>query len=62
MEKRQPILAQAYGPDNKLIKEFEIGSVMKVNGQWELKNMEMRNSRTDSATVLEFSYEQRASE
>src|SRR5207244_6557148 len=62
VEKRQPILAQAYGPDNKLIKEFEIGSVMKVNGQWELKNMEMRNSRTDSATVLEFSYEQRASE
>jgi len=62
VEKRQPILAQAYGPNNKLIKEFEIGSVMKVNGQWELKNMEMRTSRTDSQTVLEFTYEQKATE
>ncbi len=61
-EKRQPILAEAYGPDNKLIKEFEIGSVTKVNGQWELKNMEMRNTRADSQTVLEFKYDQKAAE
>src|SRR5947207_4539217 len=61
-EKRQPILAEAYGPDNKLMKAFEIGSVTKVNGRWELKNMEMRNARTDSLTVLEFKYEQKTSE
>ncbi len=60
VEKRQPILAEAYGPDNKLIKEFEIGSVTKVNGQWELKNLEMRNAKTDSRTILEFKYEQKA--
>ncbi len=58
-EKRQPILAEAYGPDNKLIKEYEIGTVAKVNGQWELKDMEMRNAKTDSQTILEFNYEQR---
>jgi outer membrane lipoprotein-sorting protein len=56
-ETRQPILAEAYGPDNKLLKEFEVGSLTKVQGQWELKNMEMRNARTDSQTVLEFKYE-----
>ncbi len=61
-EKRQPILAEAYGPDNKLMKEFEIGSVTKVNGQWELKNMEMRDAKTDSLTILEFKYEQKTSE
>ena len=59
-EKRQPILAEAYGPDNRLIKEFEIGSVTKVNGQWELKNLEMRNVKTDSQTILEFRYDQKA--
>jgi len=61
-EKKQPILAEAYGPDNKLVKEFEIGSVTKVNGKWELKNMEMRNARTDSQTILEFKYERNAPE
>ena len=61
-EKMQPILAEAYAPDNTLIKEFEIGSVTKVNGHWELKNMEMRNAKTDTQTVLEFKYEQKASE
>jgi hypothetical protein len=55
----KPILAEAYGPDDKLLKEFEVGSVTKVDGQWELKNMEMRNARTDSQTVLEFKYEAR---
>jgi hypothetical protein len=53
----KPILAEAFGPDNKLLKEFEVGSVTKVDGQWELKNMEMRNTRTDSQTILEFKYE-----
>ena len=61
-EKGQPILAEAYGPDNTLIKEFEIGSVTKVKGHWELKNMEMRTAKTDSQTVFEFRYEEKASE
>lgn len=57
-ETGKPILAEAYGPDGKLLKEFEIGGVTKVNGVYELKNMEMRNVLTDSRTVLEFRYAQ----
>jgi len=54
------ILAEAYGPDNKLLKEFEVGGLTKVSGHWELKDMEMRTVKTDSKTVLEFEYEQKA--
>ena len=54
------ILAEAYGPDNQLLKEFEVGGLTKVSGHWELKDMEMRTAKTDSKTVLEFKYEQKA--
>jgi hypothetical protein len=57
-ETGKPILAQAYGADGQPFKEFEVGGVTKVDGVWELKNLEMRNLRTDSRTVLEFSYRQ----
>jgi hypothetical protein len=58
-ETGKPIIAEAYGPGGKLLKEFEIGGVTKVNGAWELKNLEMRNVVEDTMTVLEFRYEQR---
>ena len=54
------ILAEAYGADNQLLKEFEVGGLTKVSGRWELKDMEMRTAKTDSKTVLEFKYEQKA--
>jgi hypothetical protein len=54
------ILAEAYGPDNKLIKEFEVGGLTKVGGRWELKDMEMRTVNADSKSVFEFQYEQKA--
>jgi hypothetical protein len=53
------ILAEAYGSDNQLLKEFEVGGLTKVSGRWELKDMEMRTAKTDSKTVLEFKYEQK---
>ena len=53
------ILAEAYGPDNQLMKEFEVGGLTKVSGRWELKDMEMRTAKADSKTVLEFNYEQK---
>ena len=40
-----------------LWKEFEVGGVTKVNGRWELKNLEMRDLRRDSRTILEFVYQ-----
>lgn len=58
-ETRKPILAEAYDASGRLVKEFEIGGLTKVNGRWELKDMEMRNPITDSQTVLEFRYEAR---
>lgn len=58
-ETGKPILAEAYGAEGKLMKEFEIGGVTRVNGVWQLKNLEMRNVVEDSVTVLEFQYEQK---
>ncbi len=58
-ETRKPIIAEAYAPDGSLLKEFEVGGVTKVNGVWELKNLEMRNVQKDSLTLLEFQYESR---
>jgi len=50
------IIAEAYDGAGKIWKEFEVGGVTKVNGRWELKDMEMRDVRKDSRTILEFSY------
>jgi len=58
-ENHAVILAEAYGPDGKLIKEFEVGGVTKVNGRYEPRDVEMRDARTDSKTVLEFQYDQK---
>jgi hypothetical protein len=48
------ILAEAYGPDNRKLKEFSLGPFTKVNGHWELKWMEIVNVRANSRTRLEF--------
>jgi hypothetical protein len=48
------IRAEAFDQDNKLLKEFSVGSFKKVKGKWELQDMEIRNERTDSRTRLEF--------
>jgi len=46
--------AEAYDAAGKLLKEFEPKSFKKVNGQWELQEMEIRNVQTGSRTRLEF--------
>ena len=48
------ILAEAYGPDNRKLKEFSLGPFTKVKGHWELKWMEIVNVRANSRTRLEF--------
>jgi hypothetical protein len=53
------IIAEAYGPDNRPAKEFEIGGFTKVDDRWELKKLEMRDLRSDTRTILEFHYEAR---
>ena len=49
--------AEAYDRDNRLLKEFSIGSFKKVEGRWQLKSMEIRNEKTDARTRLEFDLE-----
>ena len=51
------ILAEAYGADNRKLKEFSLGPFTKVRGQWELKWMEIVNVRANSRTRLEFDLE-----
>jgi hypothetical protein len=46
--------AEAYDFKDKLLKEFDPKSFKKVNGQWELQEMEIRNDQTGSRTRLEF--------
>ncbi len=46
--------AEAYDLKNQLLKEFNVGSFRKVEGQWELQDMEIRNAQTKSRTKLEF--------
>ena len=48
------VQAEAYDAKGELLKEFYPKSFKKVNGQWELQEMEIRNDRTGSRTRLEF--------
>ncbi len=51
--------AQAFDAQGKLLKVFEPKSFKKVNGQWELQEMEIRNVQTGSRTRLEFDLNKR---
>ena len=51
------VQAEAYDFKNKLLKEFAPKSFKKVNGHWELQEMEIRNVQTGSRTRLEFDLE-----
>jgi hypothetical protein len=46
--------AEAYDANDRLLKVFDPKSVAKVNGQWELQDMEIRNVQTGSRTRIEF--------
>jgi hypothetical protein len=46
--------AQAFDQQGRQLKVFEPKSFEKVNGQWELQEMEIRNVQTDSSTRIEF--------
>jgi hypothetical protein len=53
------VQAEAYDAKGNLLKEFYPKSFKKVNGQWELQEMEIRNDQTGSRTRLEFNLKQR---
>ncbi len=50
-----PIIhADAYEQDGRLLKQFDPKELKKVNGQWQLEEMEMRNRKTGSHTWIIF--------
>ena len=48
------VQAYAYDAQGKLLKEFYPKDFEKVNGQWQVQEMEMINDQTKSRTRLEF--------
>lgn len=48
------IYAEAYDANNKRLKVFDPKKVKKVNGQWELEDIEIQNVQTHSRTWIRF--------
>jgi hypothetical protein len=53
------IYAEAYDSQDKLLKEFVPKGIKKVNGEWQLEEMEMINRQTGSRTRIEFDFDQK---
>jgi hypothetical protein len=51
--------ADAYDARGKLLKVFEPKSFEKVNGRWEVKELEIRNEQADTRTTLRFELEKK---
>ena len=51
------VQAEAFDAKGKRLKEFAPKEFKKVNGQWQLQEMEIRNVQTGSRTRLEFKLE-----
>jgi hypothetical protein len=48
------ISAEAYDPRNKLLKEFTVKGLQKVQNKWQLKDIRIRNAQTKAVTELEY--------
>ena len=48
------IYAEAYDTNEKLLKIFDPKKAKKVNGQWELEDIEIQNAQTHSHTRIRF--------
>ncbi|MBM3877177.1 MAG: outer membrane lipoprotein-sorting protein [Verrucomicrobia bacterium] len=51
--------ADAFDHAGKLLKVFEPKSFEKVNGRWEVKELEIRNEQADTRTTLRFALERK---
>jgi hypothetical protein len=54
LEHKGLLLAEAYDAKGRLVKRFSIGSLKKVDGVWQLRDMEMIDEVRGSETRLEF--------
>lgn len=52
------VQAEAYDAHGKLLKEFDVREFSKVNGEWRVTEVEMRNVQTRTSTLLVFNYRQ----
>ncbi|HTY87724.1 MAG TPA: outer membrane lipoprotein-sorting protein [Candidatus Acidoferrum sp.] len=48
------LYAEAYDAKGKLLKEYDTKKLKKVNGQWQVQEMEIVNDQTGTRTRLEF--------
>jgi molybdate-binding protein len=53
------VYAEAYDLNGRLVKEFAPKTVKKVQGRWELEEMEIINRRIGSRTRLLFELERK---
>ncbi len=56
LEHKQPLMAEAYDARGTLIKAFSVGSVKKVDGVWQLKDLEIVDEQSGTLTRLEFDW------
>lgn len=57
LETTRLLRAEAYDGQGRMLKEFSVRSLKKVEGRWQLKAMEIRNAKTDARTRVEFDLE-----
>jgi hypothetical protein len=53
-----PIAAEAYDAQGKLLKEFVVKRFKKFQGQWQLRELEIRNVQSKSTTRIEFEFDE----
>lgn len=46
------VYAEAYNADGRRVKTFEVSGLQKINGQWKVKELRIRNEITKSTTKL----------
>ncbi len=46
------VYAEAYNADGKLVKTFEVSGLQKIDGQWKVSELRIRNEITKSTTKL----------
>ncbi|MDX1952921.1 MAG: outer membrane lipoprotein-sorting protein [Verrucomicrobiota bacterium] len=51
------IRAEAFDSRGKLLKKFSVRSIKKVDGRWQVKELEIENEQTGSQTILHFTFE-----
>jgi hypothetical protein len=55
-ENRGIVIAEAYDANNKLLKVFTPNDPTKVEGRWEIEELELRNVQDKSQTVIKFDF------